>query len=413
VEIEACALRSSLYRTAYKGFFSCSDAKLDAIWASGRKTLHLCMQEFYLDGVKRDRFLWVGDTWIHALANYYLFGDVELFKYSWRKMAETQYSDGAIPSVYGEGQPVLWDYVGWWLIALDDFRLHAGEIEFLSEMRKPMLKAVSWLLAKAGPDGLIDVPASRTENWFVVLNQAVGKDPLMNWILLKSLEGVSHILDALGDSRGAAKYAKLAAKTAKALGEFAMTKEQSGGRSIDGLLLLASLVEAGRVDEALSAIRELWGYMLDTGCDTQFEGLGYDFGLKVSEKREWKRYNTGSHCHAWSAGPSFFLPAAVLGVRPLEPAFKSFEFKPSLGSLRFAKGAVPTPFGTIAAKISKDGAGFSGALFVPESCVAKLALPLPQDGALLRVDGPALDYERVDGRACFELGGGRHSFNLA
>ena len=39
------------------GTFSCSDALLNDAWAISRRTLKLCMQGFYEDGVKRDGML--------------------------------------------------------------------------------------------------------------------------------------------------------------------------------------------------------------------------------------------------------------------------------------------------------------------------------------------------------------------
>lgn len=45
----------------YIGSFRSSDERLDRIWATGAYTVHLCMQEYLWDGVKRDRLVWVGD----------------------------------------------------------------------------------------------------------------------------------------------------------------------------------------------------------------------------------------------------------------------------------------------------------------------------------------------------------------
>jgi hypothetical protein len=372
VEVDAAAVRTSLYQTDYSGYFSCSDPLLNKIWTNGLRTLHLCMQEYYLDGIKRDRFLWTGDTRMHALINYYTFGDTELFKYSWRHLARFQYSDGAIPSVCGEGAPILWDYVAWWIIALEDYRMHVGDMDFLKEMKKPMLKAIDWLLSKAGKDGLIDVPANKTGGWFVVLNQAVGKDPLMNFLFQRSLNGVSKILESLGDGKGAVKYAKLSEKTGKSLGKFALTPGGCGNRALDGFEVIESLYREGRPVDALNFIREYWGYMAENGGDTLYEGLKYDQEERVDRSYEWKRYNTGSHCHAWTAGPTCSLLSETLGIKPLLHGFKEFEVKPQLGDLAFAKGVVPTPYGSIVVNFERKDGGLCGTLVVPKGCKAKV-----------------------------------------
>jgi hypothetical protein len=51
-----------LYRDLpYAGSFRCSDDRLNQIWAAGAYTVHLNMQDYLWDGVKRDRLVWIGD----------------------------------------------------------------------------------------------------------------------------------------------------------------------------------------------------------------------------------------------------------------------------------------------------------------------------------------------------------------
>ena len=45
----------------YKGSFKSSDPKLNKIWDTGAYTVHLNMQEYLWDGIKRDRLIWLGD----------------------------------------------------------------------------------------------------------------------------------------------------------------------------------------------------------------------------------------------------------------------------------------------------------------------------------------------------------------
>jgi hypothetical protein len=54
-----------------------------------------------------------------------------------------------------------------------------------------------------------------------------------------------------------------------------------------------------------------------------------------------------SDCHAWGALALYELPAAVLGVRPISPGFKTVEVKPITGYLKWAEGEVVTPKGTV------------------------------------------------------------------
>ena len=43
------------------GSFRCENERLNQIWKTGAYTVHLNMQEYLWDGIKRDRLVWVGD----------------------------------------------------------------------------------------------------------------------------------------------------------------------------------------------------------------------------------------------------------------------------------------------------------------------------------------------------------------
>ncbi|MFQ8806497.1 MAG: hypothetical protein ACLR8Y_17180 [Alistipes indistinctus] len=46
----------------YLGSFRSSDPRLDSIWMTGAYTVHLNMQDYLWDGIKRDRLVWMGDA---------------------------------------------------------------------------------------------------------------------------------------------------------------------------------------------------------------------------------------------------------------------------------------------------------------------------------------------------------------
>ena len=51
-----------LYRDLpYLGSFQCNDELLNKIWQTGAYTVHLNMQDYLWDGIKRDRLVWIGD----------------------------------------------------------------------------------------------------------------------------------------------------------------------------------------------------------------------------------------------------------------------------------------------------------------------------------------------------------------
>lgn len=378
VEVSGFAVRSSLYPVDYRGYFNCSDPQLNRIWEAGRKTLHLCMQEYYLDGIKRDRFLWVGDTRAEALYNYYLFADRELFRFCWEEIASVQYADGAIPSAMGEGSSCLWDYVAWWVIAFHDYRLYTGDGEFLLQLRKNIFAAVDWLAARSGENGLIDVPENPYPTWMIVLNKAVGTSPFLNWIYLRSLQTALEVAELAADEAACSRYRHLVEVTEAATRKLFLEQPVTGEKTLEshatGLYEIVELLFAeGKSEEALNRIRRSWGAMLDSGADTLFEGFYAESGqYPVVDDPCEKRLFT-SFCHGWTAGPCALLPAEIAGIKPLTPGFRRFRVAPKPEGLERIDAVVPTPAGEIAFSLRKNELR----LLVPAGTVAELELVSP------------------------------------
>jgi hypothetical protein len=100
--------------------------------------------------------------------------------------------------------------------------------------------------------------------------------------------------------------------------------------------LLEALVEENRFKEMIDTIRSYWGVQIEQGATTFWETYHPD-SPRV----------TRSHCHGWSAAPTFFLSQYVLGVQPLEPGYQHVLLAPRPGNLKWAQGRVPTPYGVI------------------------------------------------------------------
>ena len=379
VEFSGLSVRTSLYPVEYRGYFHCSDPLLNRIWEAGRKTVHLCMQEYYLDGIKRDRFLWVGDTRAEALYNYYLFGDTELFRFCWEALASVQYADGAVPSEMGEGASCLWDYVAWWAIAFHDYRLFTGDEEFPKRLRKNLYAAVDWLSARAGSDGLIHIPENPCPSWMIVLNKASGPSPYLNVLYLRALRSALEVAEAAGDAESAAGYRTLVGRTAPALESLLREKplEQEEGMaesSTSVYEILEQMFARGESGTALERIRRNWGALLASGADTLYEGFYAPDGNYPSVTEPHGKRLFISWCHGWTAGPCALLPAEIAGIRPLEKGFRRFRVAPKPEDLDEVKAVVPTPFGEIALALTRSELS----LRVPEGTTAEVEFGSPE-----------------------------------
>ena len=80
--MQFCAAKAILlYRDIpYLGSFSCSDPLLNRIWETGAYTVHLNMQQYIWDGVKRDRLVWIGDLHPELSTIQAVFGDQQVIR---------------------------------------------------------------------------------------------------------------------------------------------------------------------------------------------------------------------------------------------------------------------------------------------------------------------------------------------
>ena len=101
------------------------------------------------------------------------------------------------------------------------------------------------------------------------------------------------------------------------------------------------LFEAGEGSAAIEVMRRVWGRMAAQGFRTCPELLG----------------RARSTAHGWSASPASYLPLRVLGIRPLEPGYRTFVVDPVPGDLEWARGTVVTPHGPIHANWRRTADG--------------------------------------------------------
>lgn len=353
-------VRWALYPVQNRGWFKCNDNLLNRCWDASRLSVHYNMQDFYLDAIKRDRLCWVGDTRASALYNYYLFRDEELLEFTQCMMAKCQYPDGSIPSSFGVGLSLLWDYVCWWVITFYDHALYTGKKDLLAEHKLHICRAVDWMTSKTDPeDGLMVVPANVHKVWMVIHNFSVGKDLFINRLYDWCLDIARTACEITGDNVAAETYKSLREKTHASLQKLEKTADltdtkanffNSTGRMEIILDMFKRKGDNGK--KAVDDIRATWGKMLtETQSDTLFEGLYCDDPDCHYPSIFDNSPNDGSmisYCHAWTGCPAYLLPGWVAGITPATPGFETFYVKPQLADLTDVKAVVPTPHGEIA-----------------------------------------------------------------
>jgi hypothetical protein len=117
-------------------------------------------------------------------------------------------------------------------------------------------------------------------------------------------------------------------------------------------LVIGAMARMGKYDDALHSIKDLWGGQIKYGGTTFFEVFRPSWNAILAKNDAPPNGQAGytSLTHPWSSGVVKWLSEETLGIKPLEPGFKTFEIIPHLGhSLTWVKGSTPTPAGMISA----------------------------------------------------------------
>ena len=380
-ELNLKAVRAILrYRDVpYLGSFRCDDERLNRIWETGAYTVHLNMQEFLWDGVKRDRLVWVGDLHPEIMTVNSVFGYNEVVPRSLDLARDTTPLPGWMNGISS--------YSLWWIIIHSDWYRYHGDRDYLAAQRPYLTALLRQVFEKIGSDGRERLDGTRFLDWPSSDDAASTAAGLQSLTIL-ALDAGAGLCEALGDAALAAECRAKAvlmrkcpvgdggeAKQGRSLMVLAgladaaetdrdyISKGGSAGFStFYGYYMLRAMAAAGNYEGALERIREYWGAMLDLGATTFWEDFNMEWlpAARIDEPvpagmRDLHRecgaycYKGFRHslCHGWSSAPTAFLAEEVLGIRISEPGCKKIRIAPRLGNLEWAEGKYPTPYGTV------------------------------------------------------------------
>ena len=377
----------------YKGSFRCSDESINKIWDVAAYTLHLSSREFFLDGIKRDRWLWSGDACQSYLMNYYLFFDNPLVK-------RTTWALRGNDPVETHINTIL-DYSFYWFIGIYDYYLFTGDKEFVQQIYPKMLTLMDFCLNRRNAEGMVEgLPG----DWVFIDWANISKDGEVCFeqiLLCRSLETMSLCAEIMNDSEKAKKYSDMADELKKKIisifwdssqkalvhsrkdgklntvvtkyaNMFAMTFDYLNDQQKEDVrqhvLLndqvqkittpymrfyeLEALCRIGQQKHVLQEIRDYWGGMMRLGATSFWET--YDpTESGVQHYAMYGRPFGKSLCHAWGASPIYLFGRYYLGVSPTAPGYQTYLVEPELGGLQWMKGQVPTPHGNIEISVTE------------------------------------------------------------
>lgn len=373
----------------YLGSFESNDKRVNDIWQTGAYTVHLNMQNYLWDGVKRDRLVWVGDLHPEVMTIANVFGDYEVVKKSLDFARETSPLPGWMNGIAA--------YSMWWVIIHRDLCLYSGDIEYLKQQLDYMGRLTDCFAEGLDGDKENYGGAQRLLDWPTSEKPDVIHSGYQS-LLVMTMEAIGQIAEWTGDAGlkakgnsllkkirrhnpptcGAKQSAALAllsgmARNRGAERDAILAGGASGFSTFYGYYMLEALAAEGSHDEAIDILSDYWGRMLDLGATTFWEDLDYEHGLKAARIDEivpegafdihkssgdyCYKGHRHSFCHGWASGPTPWLSRHVLGVRPVKPGFAEVVVEPHLGRLESVEGTVPTPKGLIRVKHIKTAGG--------------------------------------------------------
>ena len=373
----------------YLGSFKSDNERLNDIWMTGAYTVHLNMQEFIWDGVKRDRLVWIGDLHPELMTVNTVFGYNEVIPKSLDLIRDTT----PVPN-WMNG---ISSYSIWWLLIHRDWYLYQGNLAYLQEQKTYMTSLLNHLMTKIDDNGKETLDGTRFLDWPSSPN-VKGVDAGLQALMVMAMQAGEDIAEALGDKDLAARCKKAEKRLLKYVPEHTQSKQGAALMALAGLMkaenadkevlsvggsqnfstfygyyMLEAMAMAGNYQGAMEIISEYWGAMLDLGGTTFWEDFNIEWTKnaarideivpedKVDVHRTYGDYCykgfRHSLCHGWASGPTAWLSRHVLGVEVVEPGFKKVRIVPHLGNLNWVEGTFPTPYGIIKVRHEKDQNG--------------------------------------------------------
>ena len=387
----------------HSGSFHCSDDEINRIWDVAAYTMDLTTREFFMDGIKRDRWTWSGDAIQSYLMNYYLRFDAECVK---RTIRQLRGKDPVTAHVN-----TIMDYTFYWFKSIHDYYEYTGDVAFVREMWPRMVTLMGYVESRLNGQGMAE---GQPDDWIFVdwVDFPMHKRGTLCFeqiLLMKAMETMVICAELVAAADPAATTPDASASGYRVKGEalrnkikqtfwsdelkayyhaiedgmlnrqitkfpnmfailYGLADEEERRDIMQGVMLnpdvpaittpymrfyeLETLLVDGHHEQVLKEIRDYWGGMLREGA-TSFWEKYVPSESGAEHLAMYGRPYGKSLCHAWGASPVYLLGKYYLGVRPMKPGYEEFEVRPNLGDLEWIAGDVPTPNGMIHVEMNR------------------------------------------------------------
>ena len=349
--------------------FSCNDALLNQIWSVAEHTFKLCSGVFFIDGIKRDKWIWSGDAYQSFFVNQYLMADPDINR---RTLLALRGNDPMTTHIN-----TILDYTLYWILSIKIHEEAYGDLEFAAQIYPKMCTLMEFCEGQLDEQGFL---TGREGDWIfidwadldkegalcaeqmlfaecyhtmAVLSRKLGMGmerceeyEVKYERLTKNINAFywdndkgAYIDSYVSGRRHVARHANIFAilfdiadaKQKKQIVENVLLNEQVPQITTPYFKFyeMDALCKMGRLEEVLARIREYWGGMLKRGAVTFWE----EYDPAVPEEEQYDMYGDQfgkSLCHAWSASPIYLLARYFIGLTVTDPKKGTYELHPHL-----------------------------------------------------------------------------------
>ena len=380
---------------SHSGSFHCSDEELNRIWEVAAYTMDLTTREFFMDGIKRDRWTWSGDAIQSYLMNYYLRFDTDCVK---RTIRQLRGKDPVTAHVN-----TIMDYTFYWFKSILDYYQYTGDVAFIREIYPRMVSLMNYCIERTNTEGLME---GQPDDWIFVdwVDFPMHKRGVLCFEQILFVEALRTmaVCSSLCNDDDEGNYQMKAERTLKKVKELFWSEEHHAflhaiengtmnpqitkfpnmfaiicddvtatekesimqhvmlNPNVDPITTpymrfyeLEALCMMGQQAKVLPEMKAYWGGMLREGA-TSFWEKYVPSETGIQHLAMYGRPYGKSLCHAWGASPIYIIGKYFLGIRPVTPGYKTYEVRPTLGGLEWMEGEVPTPFGRISIKMDRQ-----------------------------------------------------------
>lgn len=357
--------------------FNSSDMLVNRIWNVASHTFKLCSGIFFLDGIKRDKWIWSGDAYQSLFTNQYLMADSDINR---RTLVALRGNDPITTHIN-----TIIDYSLYWILGIREHYLTYGDIEFLEMVYPKMVSLMEFCESQVDENGFF---TGRAGDWVYIDWADMDKTGALcaeQMLFAQSWKTMALVSEALGKNSGF--YRDKAEQIINQIDRFFWNEEKSAyidsyisgkknvtrhanifavlfdiagekrkKKIVENVFLnekipqittpyfkffeLDALCKMGYLDKVFAMIKDYWGGMLEKGAVTFWE----EYNPSISEKEQYDMYGDKfgkSLCHAWSASPIYLLGKYYIGLSITDAESDTYEIHPHLGYFETLECTLP------------------------------------------------------------------------